>query len=488
MNRTVLGLVVVAVGCVDVGDDDFGDDERAPPPACDCADDGIACTTEGCDEEGQCVHRPDDRSCPGGGACSVAACDVEAGGCVVVPRSTGTLCGPAAPNGGPPRGCSEGECMAGEAIGMDPFGTFEVPGVAADAPSGFAVQLARVDDRSGDGLDEVAAASVPLDGYLPAPTAGSVTLFSPATGTLLWTSTGSADNLSFGYRLIPIGDLNGDGLSDLACTEEVLGVLAVVALDASTGAPLWRHEEPEAAFLRIASGGDHDGDGVDDLLVAAGVGLAILSGVTGDVVRAVTGTFGPNLGTTPDLDGDGKDDVIADAQPGQWRYVRVVSSATLEDLVVIERADEHVWFSGRTADLDGSGSDEVLLTHSDDTIRIREARDLVTGVVVWEDDDPRAQPVTTFDLDGDGIFDLVTDGRLVVSQARSIRAISGADATEIFSVEPLDTSGTLVPIDDGIIQIDDLDGDGTDDWAVGDEAAGARVWLFTTKVQYSRVE
>jgi hypothetical protein len=479
-----LASVLLVLGRLGCTTDRSTLDASVQESSCDCADDGLACTVELCDETGACVHRADDRRCGGGDACGVAACDLQAGGCVVRPRTQGVGCGPNAPFGGPARGCFEGACVPGRAVGLDAFGSLSIPDVGNASPDGFSVLLARVDDRTGDGKDELAAFSVPLENFALLPLPGSVTLFSPATGEIVWQSPGSPGNLSFGNRLTSTPDLDGDGRSDLVCTERVDDVTAVVAIDGSSGAILWRHEEPAVGYLRPVPIVDQDADGADDLVVVAGEGLALLSGVDGTVIRAVAGSYGPSVGTCPDLDGDGLDDIVSDAQPSLFRYVRVVSSATLEDITAFERAGEHVWFSGRTADLDGDGQDEVLLTRSDGVTRVREAQNLLAGTVLWEQPNPRSQPVTTFDLDGDGVRDLITDGRLERSRWRTVQALSGADGTEIFNVEPHDIEGTLAPIDTDFTQISDLDGDGTDDWAMGDDVAGSRIWLFSTRILF----
>lgn len=458
---------------------------QRPAVTCDCPDDGIPCTAELCDEGGECVHRPDDRACEASGACRVAICAPEAGGCTFASRPTGTPCDEGAPvgGGGPPRGCIQSECLPGHVVGLERLRVLRLTGVQPMSDDGFVMNLARVDDRTGDGVDELAVTSFRLVAFAPDALPGRIVLFDPVAATPIWDAAGSPENLNFGYRLQPISDVTGDGLSDLVATERVGGVPGVDAIDGSTGAIVWRFEEPQALYTRFAVAGDQNADGVEDLYVAVGQALAKVSGADGSVLDAVADAFGPDIASVTDVDGDGLRDVLVDSEPAVYRSVRLVSSADLSDLLLFDFPKEHVWVSGRN-DVDGDGVDEGLLTHSDGVVRAREAYDLVTGESRWTQRYPRSAPLTIYDIDGDGIDDLITDGSHLGSGWRTIVAQSGADGTTAFEFVPVDDHGAIAPIDTGFTQIGDLNDDGVDDLAVGDELAGARVWIYTSVVRW----
>ncbi len=394
--------------------------------------------------------------------------------------------------GGPPPGCIQSECLPGHVVGLERVGVLRLTGAQPMSDDGFTMNLARVDDRTGDGVDELAVTSFRLVAFAPDALPGRVVLFDPVAGTVLWDSPGTPDNVNFGYRLAPIGDVTGDGLSDLVATERVDAlpdpeqadyVPGVVAIDGSTGAIVWRFEEPSGFYTRFAVAGDQNGDGVTDVYVAIGPGLARISGVDGTILDAVAGAYGPDIASVTDVDGDGLRDLLVDSEPAVFRFVRLVSSVDLSDLLVFDRAAEHVWVSGR-ADVNGDGIDEGLLTHSDGVTRDREAFDLVTGESHWVQHFPRGAPVTIFDVDGDGISDLLTDGSHLGSGWRTIVAQSGADGTKAFEFIPVDDHGAVAPIDTNFTRIGDINDDGVDDIAVGDELVGTRVWLYASVVRW----
>lgn len=452
------------------------------PPTCECPDDGVECTLELCDEQGHCVHRGDDRRCLGADECNLPACDVRAGGCVLAPRPIGTPCGEPGDNGGPADGCAQGECRPGRVVGLRNAGILELPNAPPASADGFVMDLARVDDRTGDGVDEIAVTSFRLVAFAPDELPGRVTLFDPVTGAIIWDVSGTPDNTAFGYRLQRVGDLNGDGLSDLVATERVGSEPRIDAIDGTDGHILWRYEEPKFDYMRFAPAGDQDGDGVEDLVVVLGEGLATVSGASGTLIDSAFGFYGPNVFAVGDLDGDGRRDFMCDAEPAVYRYVRVVGSATLEDLRVFDLPEQHVWVSGVVDDVDGDGQVEGVLTHSDGAVRDREARSLVTGDVLWVQHYPRSAPLSIFDIDGDRVGDLITDARLEDSPWRSLVFQSGADGTVAFEITPVDDHGAIAPISVGYLQTGDLDGNGTDDFAVGDEIAGGRVWLYASVI------
>src|SRR5262245_31724651 len=103
--------------------------------------------------------------------------------------------------------------------------------------------------------------------------AGTVTVYSGADGSMLWSVHGDVEWDQFGWSVAPAGDVDGDGHDDvLAGTRSTdnppsVGYARVLSgVDGTTlktlGGPLL-----QAMFVTVSGPGDLDGDGVPDLLV-----------------------------------------------------------------------------------------------------------------------------------------------------------------------------------------------------------------------------
>lgn len=145
------------------------------------------------------------------------------------------------------------------------------------APLGFA--FSGVGDINGDGLDDVALSVIELDHAF-----GTVLLYTGSEDGLsaepLWTATSNADDVIFGAKVRGAGDVNGDGFGDLA----------VISIDG-----------PDEQIVVDIYHGDAEGPGdsadwtVDELDAFEGIGV---------------GFAAPG-----DVDGDGFDDILVGA-PG----------------------------------------------------------------------------------------------------------------------------------------------------------------------------
>ncbi|HKB17012.1 MAG TPA: VCBS repeat-containing protein, partial [Planctomycetota bacterium] len=207
--------------------------------------------------------------------------------------------------------------------------------------------IAGIGDVDGDGIPDIAVGVAGTGLFND----GSVSLYSGATGTSLWSAFGALFQ-TLGRAVAGPGDLNGDGIPDVVAT----GVNVLRAFSGTNGAVLYSvpgapgGSGPFDRSLAVAP--DRDGDGVAELL-AGGPGqpflsgpapAALHSGATGTVLQsyfppagAPGFDFGLSVVSTGDLDGDGISDVavgtpqqgqILPAIPGGTGLVHVFSGAS----------------------------------------------------------------------------------------------------------------------------------------------------------------
>jgi len=285
------------------------------------------------------------------------------------------------------------------------YGATEITG---DAQDQLGVQFAPADDLTGDGLpDLIAGAPYRNDGL---PDQGAVLLFAgPITGPV---SSSDAVSVLYGTRVDELagsataapGDLDGDGLGDLAVGAPFgdlpatdAGVIYTVLAPIPAGGSLADHpviapgQAGDRAGSVVLGAGDWTGDGRVDLLVTApfadgggaDAGAAWIldfAGPTPVVAATVSGeAAGDTLGTAaawvPDLDGDGLGELALGA-PGH-------------DAVAANAGLVAVWFGGA-----GTGTQ----TSADADIRL-----FGTGA----NDYAGAAVATAGDVDGDGFADLL---------------------------------------------------------------------------------
>lgn len=188
--------------------------------------------------------------------------------------------------------------------------------------TGFALALARLDDLDGDGHDDLAIAS-------PLQSAPMVSLRSGLTGAVIGVVFPSVVG-EFGRVLASGGDVDGDGVDDLLIASPSPwgggpgGYVEVVS--PMTGVSLRVHISGQAEALAFL--GDVDGDGMDDYAVgapdtaSAAVGMVhVFSGGSGGLLYSHSGVsnyhqFGAALAGIGDVDGDGAGDLLVGA-PGE---------------------------------------------------------------------------------------------------------------------------------------------------------------------------
>jgi hypothetical protein len=203
--------------------------------------------------------------------------------------------------------------------------------------AGFGWSVAGIGDVTGDGIPELVAGAYNQDGE------GRAFVYSGRDGTLVYTLAPQTDGAgsAFGWFVHPAGDLNQDGIPDIAvgAPYTTVGQLSVqgraYVYSGADGQLLLTLDNPEpkegSTFgWRVVAAGDLNKDGVPDVLVGApyhdvgpradqGVAYA-LSGQDGSVIytlhdpvpRKYSG-FGWALSTSMDVNADGIPEVLVGA-------------------------------------------------------------------------------------------------------------------------------------------------------------------------------
>jgi FG-GAP repeat len=147
----------------------------------------------------------------------------------------------------------------------------------------FAWSIVPAGDANGDGLADFAVAAPGWDAMLAGwPVSGEVTIRSGANGAILNTIPGSGPRDLFGSWMAHIGDANGDGFDDLAIAAspldaqtDIYGNAYVRVVTAKTGATLHTYAvdgETQYDLVALCSdAGDVNGDGFDDFIACSQV-------------------------------------------------------------------------------------------------------------------------------------------------------------------------------------------------------------------------
>jgi hypothetical protein len=199
----------------------------------------------------------------------------------------------------------------------------------AEEHGSFGWYVARLDDLDGDGHADLAIGG-PYSADANGKRVGGVWVISSATGKELYHWQGTDPRGGFGGVVAELGDLDGDGKGEIAvtapATEDQARTLPgeVHIYSGKTGKELrhWAGSQPGELYGRmIVDAGDLDGDGVDDMAIGAPwhrrdsadrVGrVEFRSGKSGAVLGELIGDeaddwFGWHMRRAPDPDGHGR--------------------------------------------------------------------------------------------------------------------------------------------------------------------------------------
>lgn len=310
-------------------------------------------------------------------------------------------------------------------------------------------------DIDGDGVPDLAVGAPSLDvGYLYA---GRLRDHSGADGSVIWQRTGKVMLAGFGTRLAPIGDLDGDGVDDVLMGGRHL-VLVLSGVDGKT-----IHDLGYAGDCDIAAVGDLDGDGVEDFAVGDGIRVRVFSGTDASVLldRRGSSGFGTLVLGSGDLDLDGVPDLAA---AGWSSRLEAFSGTTGTTLWTHGSDAEPIQAAARLDDRDGDGVPEVLVGTGAVSGRVRVLSGL-DGTVLHEFAQPDVQYLggvveALGDANGDGIQDFAAS--CWVAPNMQVRVLSGADGALLFR------RVVLAEYAGAFANVGDHDGDGSADLIVGE--------------------
>lgn len=173
--------------------------------------------------------------------------------------------------------------------------------------------IAAIGDIDGDGVGDLAIGAPDVVGA----GSGAVYVFSGADGSRIFKLTGALSNSKFGSSVLGLGDINADGHPDILVGDSGRG--AVYAFSGLDYTQLFSVQGGASFGASMAMVGDLDGDGLRDICVGApfadGTGtLSYISSAVGSFLRTLAGPgpysgFGSAVASLGDIDGDNNEEV-----------------------------------------------------------------------------------------------------------------------------------------------------------------------------------
>jgi len=382
----------------------------------------------------------------------------------------------------------------------------------------FGVSFAFCGDIDGDGRPDIAVGSPSESSFIP----GQVFVYSGRTGRLIRVFADERGSAMFGEEITSIGDLDGDGVPELAArTAQWIGGRERQSIEILSGRTcecirLIDSLPDEPVFgAQIESAGDLDGDGFEEILTCGGSDDVLYPGSKGRVVvvSAVSGERILSLDVSPTLRwgwsgrtlyavGDVNGDGTPDFAIVMTKAVHVYSGCDASELLVLTSSDAFTEF-GRSVcgigDLDRDGFEDIAIGAPEFRGLPMELRGNVS-VYSGRTGERLAKYVAPYgvarlgvalaqvgDANGDGVPDLLVSRNDVIAGG-SVSCVSGKDGSTLFNgADSGRENDGMAVVGWRVIKGPDVDGDGTPDFmssrytpsAIG--STGQGVLLFSGK-------
>lgn len=399
-----------------------------------------------------------------------------------------------------------GTDLAGAQLAQDRLYSYYGP-----VPDGrLGLGLASPGDVDGDGVPDYVAS----ERY-------NLRLFSGATGKLLSvTYPGGFDQ--WGSPLVAIGDLDGDGIRELAVGRVPNNPHILAVVSGSTLKVKFTITKPGSHFTfgkSVCGVDDVNGDGIPDLVVgeyfgthpsaqfAGGGSMYVYSGANGSLLHEIHGPgtaevqgLGYALADAGDFDGDGFGDFVAGtyaASSLSKGIVRIYSGATGSVLLHIDEPEPNSIFFGRAVamvdDLNGDGVRDVVVGRPHWNIAAGRvyAYSGADASLLWsaDGDEPGmyfgVSMVGVDDVDGDGITDVAVGtgdggyggGAATFPGTGYVRVLSGATGETLLHFGESEYTTKSWYFGETLAYVGDVNGDGAGELAVGERnASAAATW------------
>ena len=315
-----------------------------------------------------------------------------------------------------------------------------------------------------------------------------------------FTLTPSADHQQLGTTYVAVGDINGDGIADLAVSDPGYradglynaGVVHLISGADGTTLRGYQGTIAQSQFFGLGLAAlDVNHDGVLDLAVGApgqsgpngyGAGAVwIFSGADGAVLSVTTGPdgsqYGGSLENAGDQNGDGVDDLYVGASGvgGYYGAVFVQSGADGSTLRVINTTTSFANFGtvlATVGDVDGDGRADVAV--STPGFRVEGGNPVGKVSIIRSSDGGTAAEIigtavyhrlgeslaSVPDINGDGLRDLMvgsySSGGVTVVSGRDLTTLVDLSLTTLPAYTPVHVGGAV-----------DYDKDGALDWLIG---------------------
>jgi hypothetical protein len=198
-----------------------------------------------------------------------------------------------------------------------------------------------------------------------------VTVYDAQSGSVVFDFLAYAPQFTGGVR-VALGDVSGDGVPDIITAAGPGGGPHVRVFNGVNGSELMGFYAYWPGFSGgvFVAAGDVNGDGQADIITAAGAGggphVRVFSGVDGSELMGFfaydTSFTGGVSVAAGDVDGDGRADVVTGAGPGGGPHVRVISG--LDQSEVLGFFAYHPSFAGgvyvAAGDVNGDGQADVI--------------------------------------------------------------------------------------------------------------------------------